>query len=243
MTDHRSKPHPKVGDIWRWNDKVSRNAQGIELKISRVEGSFGGKFRVHYTGRTGGTIDDDNLKWCADFVRNGPPPPKPVPSQAAIRDAAYLNGIASDWMRGVKAGWERADREEHARLILEAAEAEERLQRALRKAKFYAGRSAGRNLDQEEEQARKEAEEKYRLSLGHINVAELREEIKTFWKEHQPEKLHRLDECMERFKGNEHRLVFELKAGKAKIAKFGSLEAAQLVLKEGIGSPPPPTLA
>ena len=81
------------------------------------------------------------------------------------------------------------------------------------------------------------------MSLGPINVAELREEVKTFWEEHQPEKLHRLDECMERFKGNEHRLVFELKAGKAKIAKFGSLEAAQLVLKEGIGSPPPPTPA
>ena len=243
MTDHRSKPHPQVGDIWRWNTRVSRNAIGIELIIFRIEEHFGGKFRVFYTGKTNGTIVDDNLKWCADFVRNGTPPPKAVPSQDAIRDAAYLNAKASRWMEGVKAGWARADREEHARLIMEAAEEEERLRRAQLKAKFYSGRSAGRNLDQKEEQTRKAAEEKYRLSLGHINVAELREEIKTFWKEHQPEKLHRLDECMERFKGNEHRLVFELKAGKAKIAKLGSLEAAQLVLKEGIGSPPDPTPA
>lgn len=243
MADHLSKPHPKVGDIWCWNDKVSRNALGIELIIFRVEGSFGGKFRVFYTGKTSGTVSDDDLKWCANFVRNGTPPPKAVPSQDALRDAAYLNAKASRWMEGVKAGWERADREEHARLLMEARFEEERLQRAQRKAKFYAGLSAGRNLDQEEERTRKEAEEKYRLSLGPINVAELREEVKTFWEEHQPEKLHKLDECMERFKGNEHRLVFELKVGKAKIDKFGSLEAAQLVLKEGLGSPPAPTPA
>ena len=240
MTDHRSKPHPKVGDIWRWNDKVSRNAQGIELKISSVEGSFGGKFRVRYTGQTGGTIDDDNLKWCADFVRNGTPPPKAVPSQAALRDAAYLNAKASRWMEGVKAGWERADREEHARLIMEAAEAEERLQRTKRRAAALCSSIDKKEQEEEEERARKEAEEKYRLSLGPVNVAELREEIKTFWEEHLPEKLPGLDECMERFKGQEHRLVFQLEAGKAKLAQFGSLEAAQ---KAERGSPPAPTPA
>lgn len=239
MTDHRSKPHPKVGDIWRWNDKVSSNAQGIELKISRVEGSFGGKFRVRYTGQTGGTIDDDNLKWCADFVRNGTPPPKAVPSQAALRDAAYLNAKASRWMEGVKAGWERADREEHARVLMEARLEEERLQSAQRKAKFYAS-IARKDQEEEEERTRKEAEEKYRLSLGTVNVGELREEIKTFWEEHLPEKLPRLDECMERFKGQEHRLVFQLEAGKAKLAQYGSLEAAQ---KAERGSPPAPTPA
>ena len=237
MTDHRSKPHPKVGDIWRWNDKVSRNAQCIELKISSVEGSFGGKFRVRYTGQTGGTIDDDNLKWCADFVRNGTPPPKAVPSQAALRDAAYLNAKAERWMEGVKAGWARADREEHARLLMEARRGEERLQRAQHKATLYSS-IAGKY--QEEERARTEAEQKYRLSVGPINVAELREEVKTFWEEHLPEKLPGLDECMERFKGQEHRLVFQLEAGKAKLAQFGSLEAAQ---KAERGSPPAPTPA
>lgn len=239
MTDHRSKPHPGEGDVWRWNKNVSRNAQGIELKISRVEGSFGGKFRVFYTGRTSGTMSDDDLKWCADFVRNGTPPPKAVPSQAALRGAAYLNAKASRWMEGVKAGWERADREEHARVLMEARLEEERLQSAQRKAKFYAS-IARKDQEEEEERTRKEAEEKYRLSVGPINVAELREEVKTFWEEHLPEKLPGLDECMERFKGQEHRLVFQLEAGKAKLAQFGSLEAAQ---KAERGSPPAPTPA
>jgi len=240
MTDHRSKPHPQVGDIWRWNTRVSRNAIGIELIIFRIEEHFGGKFRVFYTGKTNGTIVDDNLKWCADFVRNGTPPPKAVPSQDAIRDAAYLNAKASRWMEGVKAGWERADREEHARLIMEAAEAEERLQRTKRRAAALCSSIDKKEQEEEEERARKEAEEKYRLSLGPVNVAELREEIKTFWEEHLPEKLPGLDECMERFKGQEHRLVFQLEAGKAKLAQFGSLEAAQ---KAERGSPPAPTPA
>lgn len=240
MTDHRSKPHPKVGDIWRWNDKVSRNAQGIELKISSVEGSFGGKFRVLYTGRTSGTIDDDNLKWCADFVRNGTPPPKAVPSQAALRDAAYLNAKASEWMEGVKAGWERADREEHARVLMEARLEEERLERTKRWAAALCSSIDKKEQEEKEERIRKEAEEKYRLSLGPVNVGELREEIKTFWEEHLPEKLPGLDECMERFKGQEHRLVFQLEEGKAKLAKFGSFEAAQ---KAERGSPPAPTPA
>lgn len=240
MTDHRSKPHPQVGDIWSWNNNVSSNAQGIELKITRVEGSFGGKFRVFYTGRTAGALSDDDLKWCADFVREGPPPPKAVPSQDALRDAAYLNAKASRWMEGVKAGWERADREEHARLLMEARFEEERLQRAERKAAALSSSIDKKEQEEEEERLRKEAEEKYRLSLGPVNVGELREKIKTFWEEHLPEKLPGLDECMERFKGKEHRLVFELEKGKAKLAKFGSFEAAQ---KAERGSPPAPTPA
>ena len=236
MTDHRSKPHPQVGDIWCWNNNVSSNAQGIELKISRVEGSFGGKFRVHYTGQTGGTIDDDNLKWCADFVRKGTPPPKAVPSPAAIHDAAYLNGKAADWMRSVRAGWARGDREEEERKARELASGVSELASGV--SELPSGVSelpaVAHGI------ATKEEEEEYRLSLGPINVAELREKVKTFWEVHQPEKLHKLDECMERFKGNEHRLVFELEKGKAKLAKFGSIEAAQ---KAETGPPPPPTPA
>ena len=220
--DHRSKRDPQEGDTWCWGDNVSRNARGIKFKIIRVEEGFGGQSRAYYTGRTAGAISVDSLKWSADFMMEGPPPPKPVPSQAAIRVAAYLNGMASDWMRGVKEDWARGGREEEERKARELASGVSELP------------AVAHGI------ATKEEEEEYRLSLGPINVAELREKVKTFWQVHQPEKLHKLDECMERFKGNEHRLIFELKAGEAKMAKFGSIEAAQ---KAETGPPPPPTPA
>ena len=229
MTDYRSKRDPQVGDTWRWNGNVSRNAQGIQFKIIRVEGSFGGQSRVYYTGRTAGAISVDSLKWSADFMMEGPPPPKPVPSPAAIRDAAYLNGKADVWMRSVRAGWARGDREEEERKARELASGVSELASGVSELPAVAHGIAT-----------KEEEEKYRLSLGTVNVDELRKEIKTFWAEHLPEKLHKLDECMERFKDKEHRLVFELEKGKAKLAKFGSIEAAQ---KAETGPPPPPTPA
>ena len=83
--------------------------------------------------------------------------------------------------------------------------------------------------------ATKEEDEKYSLSLGTIDVAKLHEEAKTFLMEHLPEKLHNFDERMKSFEGSEHRLVFLLEAGKAKIAKFGSLEAAQQAEREAAG--------
>ena len=80
-------------------------------------------------------------------------------------------------------------------------------------------------------------DEECRLSVGPVDVDALREKIKTFWKKNEPSKLHKLDECMERFKGKEHRLVMELEDAEAKVAQFGSLEAAQ---KAELSSPPAP---
>lgn len=207
MTDHRSKPHPHVGDIWRWNDKVSRNAQGIELKIASVEGSFGGKFRVRYTGQTGGTIDDDNLKWTADFVRNGTPPPKAVPSQAALRDAAYLNAKASRWMEGVKAGWARADEFE------ERKKEQEKLSQIRQETKQLEQRTTddliaiGRKVLSD-------------TTAEADKVSELRNRVEAFWTKHSPHKLPKLDETMASFKGREDCLAEELAAAEAKMAKL-----------------------
>ena len=198
--DHRSKRDPQEGDTWCWGDNVSRNARGIKFKIIRVEEGFGGGGRVHYTGPTAGAISVDSLKWSADFMMEGPPPPKPVPSQAAIRDAAYLNGMASDWMRGVKADWARADREEHARLIMEAHFEEERLQRAQRKAKFYS------ELPVDEHRALCKRK------------ADFRRMLETFFKTHLPNKLPRLNTYMEKFETDEERMVLELAKHEAKMA-------------------------
>ena len=205
MTDHRSKPDhrskrdPQVGDTWHWNGNVSRNAQGIKFKIIRVEGSFGGQGRVHYTGRTAGAISVDSLKWSADFMMEGPPPPKPVHSQAAIRDAAYLNGKAADWMRGVRAGWARGDREEEERKAQEAVWEEER------KAQEWAARTFSElTVDEHRALCRRKSDFRGRLE--------------TFFKTHSPNKLPRLNKYMEKFEEHEERMVLELAKHEAKMA-------------------------
>ena len=207
MADHRSKPHPQVGDIWRLNKKVSRNAQGIELIIFRVEESFGGKFRVYYTGRTSGTFSDDDLKWTADFVRNGTPPPKALPSQDAIRDAAYLNAKASRWMKGVKAGWARADQEEETR------KEEEKLSQLRQETKQLEQRTTddliaiGRKVLSD-------------TTAEADKVSELRNRLEAFWKKHSPDKLPGLNDTMARCKGKEDSLARELASAEAKMAEL-----------------------
>ena len=219
MTDHRSKRDyrskrdPQEGDTWCWGDNVSRNARGIKFKIIRVEEGFGGQGRVYYTGRTAGAISVDSLKWSADFMMEGPPPPKPVPSQAAIRDAAYLNGMASDWMRGVRAGWARGDREEEERKAREAVWEEER------KAQEWAARTFS-ELTVDEHRAL------YRRK------ADFRRRLETFFKTHSPDKLPRLNKYMEKFEEHEERMVLELAKHEAKIAADAALGAALLTMSD-----------
>ena len=213
MTDHRSKRDPQEGDTWCWGDNVSRNAQGIKFKIIRVEETFGGQGRVHYTGRTAGAISVDSLKWSADFMMEGPPPPKPVPSQAAIRDAAYLNGKAADWMRGVRAGWARGDREEEERKAQEAVWEEER------KAQEWAARTFS-ELTVDEHRA---------LCM---RKADFRMRLETFFKTHSPDKLPRLNKYMEKFEAHEERMVLELAKHEAKMAADAALGAALLTMSD-----------
>ena len=239
MTDHRSKPDhrskrdPQVGDTWHWNGNVSRNAQGIKFKIIRVEGSFGGQGRVHYTGRTAGAISVDSLKWSADFMMEGPPPPKALPSQGAIRDAAYLNGMVSAWKRGVKDDWARADREEEERKAQEAVWEEER------KAQEWAARTFSElTVDEHRALCRRKSDFRGRLE--------------TFFKTHSPNKLPRLNKYMEKFEAHEESMVLELAKHEAKMAAKheakmaadAALGAALLTMSDAqLGSLLKPTLS
>ena len=224
MADHRYKPHPQVGDIWRLNKKVSRNAQGIELIIFRVEESFGGKFRVYYTGRTSGTFSDDDLKWTAYFVRNGTPPPKALPSQDAIRDAAYLNAKASSWMEGVKAGWRRADEFEESRAQHVRAHQLRKETKELERQTTDDLIAAGRKVLSD--------------NIAADRVVLLRKKVEAFWAKHSPHKLPQLDDTMASFKGREDRLAEELAeelaAAEAKMAELS------IIIRSAAGPIVPP---
>lgn len=212
MTYHRSKPHPKVGDIWRFNTHVSRNAQGIELTIRKVEAGFGGRGRAYYTGRTAGALSVNDLKWCADFVREGPPPPKALPSKEALATADWLDRKASAWMRGVKEGWTRGDRVEGERKTQEAVWEEDR------KAQEWATRSFS-ELTVDELRA-----------LG--RKGDFRRRLETFFKTHSPHKLPTLNKCMEKFEDNEERMMLELEEAEAKMVADADLGSALLMMPD-----------
>jgi hypothetical protein len=103
---------PRAGDIWRCNNHT--NAEGRLVKVTMVTPSFGRRSRVSsymIDGPGQRDMNNDNWKWCHDFVSHGPAPPPARPSREALETAAWLDDTAKAWMRQVRAGWARGDRQ------------------------------------------------------------------------------------------------------------------------------------